>query len=143
MWLYGESQKIRQCFMIPSPASTMKHYKHYQTNISASWSWDTTRPWNNSSAGLTGQIRRMPTAALAHIELPIQRWEALNRGYSRNLSQLMDTQNAFHRLSQLLISGDASPACGLSARSARPSFGRNPGLDSQRWAIPPMGRGRW
>ena len=27
---------------------------------------------------LTGQIRQMPTAALAHIELPIQRWEALN-----------------------------------------------------------------
>ena len=28
--------------------------------------------------GLTGQIRRMPTAALAHIELPIQQWETLN-----------------------------------------------------------------
>ncbi len=27
---------------------------------------------------LTGQIRRMPTAALAHIELPIQHWEALD-----------------------------------------------------------------
>ena len=27
---------------------------------------------------LTGQFKRMPTAALAHIELPIQRWEALN-----------------------------------------------------------------
>ena len=27
---------------------------------------------------LTGQYREMPTAALAHIELPIQRWEALN-----------------------------------------------------------------
>lgn len=27
---------------------------------------------------LTGPIARMPTAALAHIELPIQRWEALD-----------------------------------------------------------------
>lgn len=27
---------------------------------------------------LTGQIERMPTAALAHIELPIQRWDALD-----------------------------------------------------------------
>ena len=27
---------------------------------------------------LTSQIERMPTAALAHIELPIERWEALN-----------------------------------------------------------------
>ena len=27
---------------------------------------------------LTGQARQMPTAALAHIELPIQHWETLN-----------------------------------------------------------------
>lgn len=27
---------------------------------------------------LTGKIKRMPTAALAHIELPIQSWETLN-----------------------------------------------------------------
>ncbi len=27
---------------------------------------------------LTGQIQRMPTAALAHIELPIQKWAALD-----------------------------------------------------------------
>ena len=27
---------------------------------------------------LTGQVRRMPTAALAHIELPIQHWEVLD-----------------------------------------------------------------
>ena len=27
---------------------------------------------------LTGRIKRMPTAALAHIELPIERWEALD-----------------------------------------------------------------
>ena len=27
---------------------------------------------------LTGEFRRMPTAALAHIELPIQHWEALD-----------------------------------------------------------------
>ena len=27
---------------------------------------------------LTGRIERMPTAALAHIELPIERWEALD-----------------------------------------------------------------
>ena len=27
---------------------------------------------------LTGQIERMPTAALAHIDLPIQQWEALD-----------------------------------------------------------------
>lgn len=27
---------------------------------------------------LTGQIKRMPTAALAHIELPIQHWNALD-----------------------------------------------------------------
>ena len=27
---------------------------------------------------LTGQIERMPTAALAHIELPIQHWDALD-----------------------------------------------------------------
>ena len=27
---------------------------------------------------LSGQMRQMPTAALAHIELPIQRWEALD-----------------------------------------------------------------
>ena len=27
---------------------------------------------------LTGQIERMPTAALAHIDLPIQQWDALN-----------------------------------------------------------------
>ena len=27
---------------------------------------------------LTGEIERMPTAALAHIELPIQRWDDLN-----------------------------------------------------------------
>lgn len=27
---------------------------------------------------LTGEFRRMPTAALAHIELPIQHWEALH-----------------------------------------------------------------
>ena len=27
---------------------------------------------------LTGHIERMPTAALAHIELPIEHWEALN-----------------------------------------------------------------
>ena len=29
-------------------------------------------------SALTGEFRRMPTAALAHIELPIQHWEALN-----------------------------------------------------------------
>ena len=27
---------------------------------------------------LTGSVKRMPTAALAHIELPIENWEALN-----------------------------------------------------------------
>ena len=37
---------------------------------------------------LTGQIKRMPTAAIAHIELPIERWETLDlytRGTLANL----------------------------------------------------------
>ena len=37
---------------------------------------------------LTGEIKRMPTAAIAHIELPIQSWETLDlwtKGTLRNL----------------------------------------------------------
>ena len=44
---------------------------------------------------LTGQIRRMPTAALAHIELPIQRWEALDLNTGGTLVNLWTPKTLF------------------------------------------------
>lgn len=44
---------------------------------------------------LTGQIRQMPTAALAHIELPIQRWEALNLNTVGTLVNLWTPKTVF------------------------------------------------
>lgn len=44
---------------------------------------------------LTGQIRQMPTAALAHIELPIQRWEALDLNTAGTLVNLWTPKTLF------------------------------------------------
>ena len=44
---------------------------------------------------LTGRIRRMPTAALAHIELPIQRWEALDLTTAGTLVNLWTPKTLF------------------------------------------------
>ncbi|MCE2414622.1 histidine phosphatase family protein [Candidatus Poribacteria bacterium] len=44
---------------------------------------------------LTGQIRRMPTAALAHIELPIQQWETLNLDTAGTLVNLWTPKTLF------------------------------------------------
>ena len=44
---------------------------------------------------LTGQFRQMPTAALAHIELPIQRWEALNLHTAGTLINLWTPKTLF------------------------------------------------
>ena len=44
---------------------------------------------------LTGQTRPMPTAALAHIELPIQRWEALNLDTEGTLVNLWTPKTLF------------------------------------------------
>lgn len=45
---------------------------------------------------LTGQIRRMPTAALAHIELPIQHWEALGLDTAGTLVNLWTPKTLFN-----------------------------------------------
>ena len=44
---------------------------------------------------LTGRIRRMPTAALAHIELPIQHWEALDLNTVGTLVNLWTPKTLF------------------------------------------------
>ncbi len=44
---------------------------------------------------LTGEFRQMPTAALAHIELPIQRWEALNVDTEGTLVNLWTPKTLF------------------------------------------------
>ena len=44
---------------------------------------------------LTGRIRRMPTAALAHIELPIQCWEALDLNTAGTLVNLWTPKTLF------------------------------------------------
>ena len=44
---------------------------------------------------LTGQVRRMPTAALAHIELPIQHWEALDLNTVGTLINLWTPKTLF------------------------------------------------
>ena len=44
---------------------------------------------------LTGQARRMPTAALAHIELPIQHWEALDLNTVGTLVNLWTPKTLF------------------------------------------------
>ena len=44
---------------------------------------------------LTGQIERMPTAALAHIELPIQQWDALDLYTKGTLANLWTPKTLF------------------------------------------------
>ena len=44
---------------------------------------------------LTGQFRQMPTAALAHIELSIQNWEALNLDTEATLVNLWTPKTLF------------------------------------------------
>lgn len=44
---------------------------------------------------LTGQVRRMPTAALAHIELPIEHWEALDLNTVGTLINLWTPKTLF------------------------------------------------
>ena len=44
---------------------------------------------------LTGEFRRMPTAALAHIELPIQGWEALDLNTVGTLVNLWTPKTLF------------------------------------------------
>ena len=44
---------------------------------------------------VTGQARRMPTAALAHIELPIQHWEALDLNTVGRLINLWTPKTLF------------------------------------------------
>ena len=44
---------------------------------------------------LTGQIERMPTAALAHIDLPIQQWEALDLDTKGTLVNLWTPKTLF------------------------------------------------
>ena len=44
---------------------------------------------------LTGQFRQMPTAALAHIELPIQRWEELRLDTEGTLVNLWTPKTLF------------------------------------------------
>ena len=44
---------------------------------------------------LTGEFRQMPTAALAHIELPIQNWEALNLDTEGTLVNLWTPKTLF------------------------------------------------
>ena len=44
---------------------------------------------------LTRQIRRMPTAALAYIELPIQHWEALDLNTVGTLVNLWTPKTLF------------------------------------------------
>ena len=44
---------------------------------------------------LTGQVRRMPTAALAHIELPIEHWEALDLNTVGRLINLWTPKTLF------------------------------------------------
>ena len=44
---------------------------------------------------LTGQIHRMPTAALAHIELPIQHWKALDVNTEGTLANLWTPKTLF------------------------------------------------
>ena len=44
---------------------------------------------------LTGEIRRMPTAALAHIELPIQSWEMLDLWTKGTLVNLWTPKTLF------------------------------------------------
>ena len=44
---------------------------------------------------LTGRIQRMPTAALAHIELPIQHWEALDLNTVGTLVNLWTPKTLF------------------------------------------------
>ena len=44
---------------------------------------------------LTGQFRQMPTAALAHIELPIQNWEALSLDTKGTLVNLWTPKTLF------------------------------------------------
>ena len=44
---------------------------------------------------LTGAFRRMPTAALAHIELPIQRWETLDLKTAGTLVNLWTPKTLF------------------------------------------------
>ena len=44
---------------------------------------------------LTGEIKRMPTAALAHIELPIQQWNALDLHTKGTLVNLWTPKTLF------------------------------------------------
>ena len=44
---------------------------------------------------LTGEFRQMPTAALAHVELPIQCWEALNVNTEGTLVNLWTPKTLF------------------------------------------------
>lgn len=44
---------------------------------------------------LTGQIEQMPTAALAHIDLPIQQWKALNLDTKGTLVNLWTPKTLF------------------------------------------------
>ena len=73
----------------------MKRYKQCQTPISALWSWGINPTMEQLVSYLTGQIRRMPTAALAHIELPIQSWEALNLNTTGTLVNLWTPKTLF------------------------------------------------
>lgn len=46
-------------------------------------------------SALAGEFRRMPTAALAHIELPIQHWKALNLDTEGTLINLWTPKTLF------------------------------------------------
>ena len=90
---------------------------------------------------LTGEIKRMPTAALAHIELPIQHWNALNLHTKGTLVNLWTPKTLFFRLNSLpiLFLGLLLGACVL-LRTASAEIPVSTAID---WTISSVGCGRW